>query len=485
MNLLHSALSGGAWLPFAALCVCALSLYLWRSRQVRKLTTENADLKLRRDALAGQVATITERFKSVLDVDAEKQKVEFEMNGLRSKIEAFGPVFTELQARADAARKKIALYDDDLEAIDFGLYKKHYTFDTSEKFKAAIEQVREKQKAMIKDDVAVVGEKQWTINGNAAEGRQMIKRLTRLLLRAFNGEAEAILSNVTWNNASRMSERLENAYEAINKMAESYQVAISRRYIDLKLEELRLTFEYQDKQKAEKDEQRRIQEQMREEERAQREIEKALKEAQTEEERFQKALTKARDEVTEARGAELEKMNAKIALLETQLKEAQANKERAISRAQLTRSGHVYIISNIGSFGENRFKIGMTRRLDPMDRVKELGDASVPFEFDVHAIIYTEDAPGLETKLHNHFEARRMNLVNDRKEFFEVTIDELSAAIAACDASIELVKVPEAREYRETLSLRAEKSKAAAPQPAPANDAKTVEALINTVLQHV
>ena len=416
MSLLHSPLSAVAWLPLAALSVLALAFYLWRSRQVRKLATENADLMLRRDALTGQVTTMTERFKSVLDVEAEKQKVELEMNGLRTKIGAFGPVIAELQARADAARKKIALYDDDLEAIDFGLYKKHYSFDTSDKFKAAIDAVRERQKAMIKDDVAVVGQKEWSINGSAADGRQMIKRLTRLLLRAFNGEAEAILSNVSWNNASRMSERLENVYEAINKMADSYRIAINREYFTLKLQELRLTFEYQEKQKAEKDEQRRIQDQMREEERAQREIDKALKEAQTEEDRFQKALAKARDEVTEARGAELDKMNAKIALLETQLKEAQANKDRAISRAQLTRSGHVYIISNIGSFGENRFKIGMTRRLDPMDRVKELGDASVPFEFDVHAIIYTEDAPGLETKLHNHFETRRVNMVNERRK---------------------------------------------------------------------
>jgi DNA repair exonuclease SbcCD ATPase subunit len=254
---------------------------------------------------------------------------------------------------------------------------------------------------------------------------------------------------------SMLRERLDAAYEAINKLADSYRVAISRPYFDLKLQELRLTFEYQEKLKAEKDEQRRIQDQIREEEKAQREIEKALRDAENEEERFEKALARARAEVATAQGTELERMNQKIALLEAQLKEAQANKERAISRAQLTKSGHVYIISNIGSFGENKFKIGMTRRLDPMDRVKELGDASVPFEFDVHAIIYTENAPALEGKLHDHFAERRINLINERKEFFEITIDELTAAVASFDGTIELIKVPEARDYRETLAIRA------------------------------
>jgi uncharacterized membrane protein YqiK len=173
--------------------------------------------------------------------------------------------------------------------------------------------------------------------------------------------------------------------------------------LQLKLDELNLAHEYEEKVQAEKEEQRRIREQMREEEQAQREIEKTRQDAEKEENRYADALRKAQDDAAKADGKKQQKLLAQIAELEMKLAEAHANNERALSRAQQTRSGHVYIISNIGPFGEHVYKIGMTRRLDPMDRVKELGDASVPFEFDVHAIIYADDAPKLENTLHRVF----------------------------------------------------------------------------------
>jgi hypothetical protein len=155
-------------------------------------------------------------------------------------------------------------------------------------------------------------------------------------------------------------------------------------------------------------------------------------------------------------GAKQQKLLNDIEELQRRLTEAQANKERALSRAQMTRSGHVYIISNVGSFGEHVYKIGMTRRLDPMDRVRELGDASVPFQFDVHAIIYAEDAPALEASLHRLFAKRRVNRVNERKEFFKATIDEIAQAVVEHHGQIEIVKDAEAAEYRKTLAALAE-----------------------------
>ncbi len=146
---------------------------------------------------------------------------------------------------------------------------------------------------------------------------------------------------------------------------------------------------------------------------------------------------------------------AQVTELERRLAEAQANKERAIARAQLTRSGHVYVISNIGSFGEEVFKIGMTRRLDPMERIRELGDASVPFAFDVHAVIFSEDAPALEATLHQAFEQRRINLVNERKEFFGVSIQDIALAVRKCHGEIQVTLAAEARDYRKTIAMRA------------------------------
>ena len=197
-----------------------------------------------------------------------------------------------------------------------------------------------------------------------------------------------------------------------------------------------------------------IREQMREEEKAQKELEKAQREAEDEERRFQKALEKAKQELSGGSSLNTSMLEEQIKELEKKLQEAHEKKERAIALAQLTKVGHIYVISNLGSFGEDVYKIGMTRRLDPLDRVKELGDASVPFQFDIHAIIYSENAPQLEYELHKTFSDRRLNRINQRKEFFKVTLDEIEAFVKEhANAEIEFTKLAEAREYRETLSM--------------------------------
>ncbi|MCH8046007.1 MAG: GIY-YIG nuclease family protein [Planctomycetes bacterium] len=158
--------------------------------------------------------------------------------------------------------------------------------------------------------------------------------------------------------------------------------------------------------------------------------------------------------VDDAHGQQTDRLRLIVDRLESELKDALERKARAIARAQLTRSGHVYVLSNIGSFGEGVFKIGMTRRLDPQDRVKELGDASVPFQFDVHAMIYCEDAPKLENILHRHFDTRRVNLVNLRREYFHVTLEEIRQAVEKHFGVITFVTVPKAEEFRRTQSMR-------------------------------
>jgi multidrug efflux pump subunit AcrA (membrane-fusion protein) len=228
---------------------------------------------------------------------------------------------------------------------------------------------------------------------------------------------------------------------------------IAHDYLNLKLEELFLAHEYQEKLQEEKEEQRRIREQIREEEVALRELEKARLDAEKEEKRYVEALRKATEDAERAVGEKQQKLMWQVEELQRRLAEARTNKERAIAQAQLTRSGHVYVISNVGSFGEQVYKIGMTRRLDPMDRVKELGDASVPFPFDVHAIIYSEDAPALENKLHKLFHQRRVNLVNERKEFFRVSIDEIATAVRVNHGEIDITLAAEAAEYRKTVAM--------------------------------
>ena len=278
----------------------------------------------------------------------------------------------------------------------------------------------------------------------------MMNRGIRLTARAFNNECEAAVSNVSWNNVQRMEQRIGKAFDAINKLNESQAIEISPKYRDLKLKELRLTHEYRNKRQEEKEEQAEIRRRMREEAKLQQESEKAL----SEEKKYERLLEKAKQEAIGANAAKLESLRAKIDQLNEDLKSAHEKSARAKSMAEQTQSGHIYIVSNIGSFGENVYKIGMTRRLDPMDRVKELGDASVPFVFDIHAMIYTEDAPTVENVMHKSFDSRRVNLVNNRKEFFNVTLGDIRGELLKSFPEAEFVEVGEAKEYRETLALR-------------------------------
>jgi hypothetical protein len=349
---------------------------------------------------------------------------------------------------------------EDLRALDeeanlqsFGFYKPRYAFANSAQYQARLDDVRERQRRMIRDKSAAVCGTQWTVNGSASEGRKQINQTLRLMLRAFNGECDAAVAKVRYNNVLVMEARIRKAHEAVNNLAQVQMCRITPAYLDLKLEELFLAHEYQEKLQEEKEEQRRIREQIREEEIALRELERARAEAEKEELRYAEALRKATEQAERSVGEKQQKLLWQVEELQRRLAEARTNKERAIAQAQLTRSGHVYVISNVGSFGEGVYKIGMTRRLDPMDRVRELGDASVPFHFDVHAIIYSEDAPGLECKLHRLFHQRRVNLVNERKEFFRVGIDEIARAVRENHGEIEVCMAAEAVEYRKTLAM--------------------------------
>jgi hypothetical protein len=369
----------------------------------------------------------------------------------------------ESESKRDGLQKEISLLEDNLEDISFGLYKPHFSFKTSEEYKIALEKMREDERQLIHNGHAAICHTQWTVGNSRKDGERMTKQYTKLLLRAFNGECDAAVANVSWNNAGRMEERIKKAFEALNQLGSVMQMSLTAEFLQLKLSELRLTYEYEEKRHQEKQEQKRIAEQIREEERAQQEIEKARTQAEREEQDYEKALAKAREEALKATGAQLEKLTVQISSFEAKLDEARQNKQRAIARAQLTKSGFVYVISNIGSFGDRIFKIGMTRRLEPMDRIDELSNASVPFPFDLHAMLYSDNAPELETALHKLVENRQVNLVNPRKEFYrDIELEEIEAYVKTRGLSAQFIKVPEAKEYRQTVAQRQNGTAAAA-----------------------
>lgn len=360
---------------------------------------------------------------------------------------------SDIERQLEIRRRELESVEEAIEIQSFGFYRPKYGFDSSSAYTARLQEIREQQKRLIKEDGATHCGTAWKIDGSLAEGKKMIRQLSKLMLRAFNGECDAAIAKARYDNVVMLAGRIAKARVDINALGVANHVSITEAYRDLKLAELHLVHEHREKVQEEKEEQRRIREQMREEQKARDEIERAQAEAEQEEERYQRALAKARADLAESTGKQHEKFESLVTKLETELKDAIDRKAKAVARAQLTKSGHVYVLSNIGSFGEGIYKIGLTRRLDPYERVDELGDASVPFGFDVHAIIYAEDAPALENALHREFAARRVNMVNARKEYFRASLDEIRSAVERHHGLVTFMLNAEAEEWRKTCAL--------------------------------
>ncbi|MEG4315267.1 DUF4041 domain-containing protein [Pseudomonas sp. FIP_A4] len=279
----------------------------------------------------------------------------------------------------------------------------------------------------------------------------------RFVTDAFNGKVDSILSILSrtkTDNHGKLEQEIRDAFALVNLNGSPFRNArITEEYLKARLEELKWAVTARALKEREREEQRQLREQMREEEKARREYERAIKEAAKEESTLRKAMEKAQQQVAAANEAQRAQFEARLAALQEQLKAAEEKNQRALSMAQQTRAGHVYVISNIGSFGEEVFKIGMTRRLEPLDRIRELGDASVPFEFDVHAMIFSDDAPGLEKQLHRHFLRQQINKVNPRKEFFRLELAEIRQELETLGVETHWTMSALAHEFRETLRI--------------------------------
>lgn len=304
------------------------------------------------------------------------------------------------------------------------------------------------------------------LKASRATMRDMIKKGTatdtqnatsNILLDFFNTKTEELIGKVKHENYGKLKQELADIYTLAEYHAKQshFAASITKEYYQVRQDELKWASVLHTLRTEEREQQRALREQAREDERARKEYERAIKDAQKEETMLQNAMEKARLAMEKASEEQKVKYEQQLAELNIKLKEAEEKNQRALSMAQQTRAGHVYLISNIGSFGENMMKIGMTRRLEPLDRVRELGDASVPFLFDVHAIIYSEDAPALEKQLHREFNHVRVNKVNHRKEFFRVSPLELKAKLAELGIQAQFTLAAEAAEYRETLRIEA------------------------------
>lgn len=413
-------------------------------RKLRRANQSIAEREAEISTLRTKEAALRERLAPVTSIEDDIARLKAEAASYRLKTEEVRSTYAEKRKHLETLERQVAVYDERLSFAELGVYEPHFNYTDSESYKRRITEVRDRQKAMISAGDATQCPNNWTVDGSLAKGNTMVNRQVRLTMRAFNNECEAAIANTRWNNVNAMEKRILAAAKAINAANASMKLLVRVEYIRLKLDELYLTHEYREQLKAERDERAEMA-------RAEREEKKLLAEAEAadkEERKYQVLLDRARNEA----GADA----SKVAELEAALAAARAASERARSMAEMTKCGYVYIISNIGSFGEDVVKIGLTRRLDPDDRVRELGDASVPFSFDTHAMIYSEDAPALEAALHREFADRRLNMSNMRKEFFRVKLDEVEEAVGRLAPTAAFFKDREAQEWHETVARRRE-----------------------------
>lgn len=340
----------------------------------------------------------------------------------------------------------------------FGLYTPRYSLMNADEYKSRLLQVRAEQKDMVKAKKAVTGSTTWSVNGSQAKGKKMVADTQKLLLRAFNAECDDVIEHVKYSNIGPSEKRITSSRDAISKLGDMMSISISPQYYKLKIDELYLAFEYQQKKQEEKEVQKEARAQLREEAKLAKEIEAQRVKLEKEQIHYQNALKKILAQLETANDSEKADIEKKKQQIEEQLGTIDQAFKDVDYRAANQKAGYVYIISNIGAFGENVYKIGMTRRLDPMERVDELGDASVPFNFDVHAMIFSDNAPALEAALHHAFEDRKVNMINTRREFFRVSLDEIKEVIQKnYDKTVEFFDIPPAEQFRQSELMRSSK----------------------------
>ena len=410
---------------------------------------------------AGKIKKENENLKELLTPEMQeainlKEYIETlnqQVQDLEKKKERLRQEYDSCSKSVEDKKKELIIFEDVLMFQDFGLYTPRYNFVTADEYKKRLDKIRLTQKDLIKNDKAISASENWTVDGSKIKGRAMIKNMKKLFLRAFNADCEDVISKVKYNNLDMSLKKIEKSADAIERLGKSMSLRVTIQFMNLKVDELYLAFEYQQKKQQEKEEQKAIRAEMREAAKLQKEIDEQRKKTEKEQSHYLTAYNKVKKQLeSDPDNQELIKKSNE---LETQLKIIEKSLEDIDYREANQKAGYVYIISNIVAFGENIYKIGMTRRLNPQDRIDELSSASVPFNFDVHAMIFSDDAPALEAALHRAFDDKKLNLVNTRREFFNVTLDEIKKVVNEnFDKTVEFIDYPDAEQYRVSQKMK-------------------------------
>jgi hypothetical protein len=395
----------------------------------------------------------------LLNLMAVQQQIRIEESRLasvQSQVETSQRDLEVARAQLQSVQQQILGAEDTVQLESFALYEPKYQFTNSIDYKNRLNEIREDQKKAARGLSAEVDAwESFAVELTKTQWKKLRKDALKLALRSFNSESEYCVDNVKFSNLEKMEERIRRSFETCNKLLKAVDAYWKDIVLERKLQELYLAHEYQIKRQEEKEAARQAKEDQREQEKLEREIREARAKIEKERWHFASAIQKLQLRLAAANDQqERNELQIRIEELSSQNSKLEEEERLLDYREQNARAGYVYVISNIGAFGEGVFKIGMTRRLEPMERVDELGDASVPFRFDVHALVFSDNAPVLEAKLHNHFAANRLNKVNGRKEFFRANLKEIEAVIRAnYDAVVEVIHAAPAEQYRQSLRL--------------------------------
>lgn len=422
----------------------------------RRIDTLSEELIAKAAELAEINAVLTDEHKCAIDINRYIAEQECKRNALDADVAAREEEKRGIEQSIEELKDTVIELEDTKLLQDFGLYTPTYNWATAAEYKEHLDAVRSQQKEMIRNNTAATCSTVWVVNNDKREGARMVKNTIKQTILTFNMECENAISAVKFSNFDSMKDRIYKAYNKLNNLNEINEIIISPAFLDLKLQELALAYEHAQKVQQEKEyvrEQRAI---ARENARVQRELEEQRRKLEKEQAHYNNMLARLREQLeAEENEARKEFITEKINAAEEEVESIDKAIADVDYRQANERAGYVYVISNIGAFGEGIYKIGMTRRLEPLDRIDELGGASVPFRFDVHALIFSSDAPKLETALHNAFADRRVNMINPRKEFYRVPLHEIEEVVRRNhDRSVEFNYTACAQQYRESIKMR-------------------------------
>jgi ribosomal protein L9 len=419
-------------------------------RVARDLSSQVTQLRAHLDAANQHMQRLG--LFTVLELEGKRVQLERDIDEQREMLQkersrAIAAIDEVRQQEAEIRRRVVET--EDLALLqEAGVYEYHHPLTDAVAYREQLDRIGDQVKEMTRrDGGAIHATTSWTVNGSAAQGRAMVRDFSKLMLRAFNAEADNLVRGLKPYKVRAAIERLQKVAEMIERLGRTMDIRVSRDYLQLRTKELELTADFLEKQAEEKEAERAEKERLREERKVQQEIERERQKLEKERQHFENALSAL---LAKGDDAAAERIRDQLADVEKAIADVDY-------RAANIRAGYVYVVSNVGSFGERMIKVGMTRRLDPLDRIRELSDASVPFNFDVHALFFSKDAVGIEGAMHARLSKERVNLVNRRREFFRVTPGDAKAHLSELAGELlEFQDLPEALEYRQSLAVLSE-----------------------------